>query len=86
MIEKLKLIEERYEEINAKLSDPNIVGDQGQYAALMREYKQLTPIIEKFREYCIFSARFDEADLMIKEAEDAECGTLRKQNIKRTSP
>ncbi|MBQ9953348.1 MAG: peptide chain release factor 1 [Clostridia bacterium] len=82
MIEKLKLIEERYEEINAKLSDPNIVSDQGQYAALMREYKQLTPIIEKFREYCIFSARFDEADLMIKEAEDAEMRDLAEAEYK----
>ena len=82
MTEKLKLIEDRYEEINAKLSDPTIVTDQGQYAALMREYKQLTPIIEKFREYCIFAARLEEAELMMKEADDTEMRELAEAEYK----
>ncbi|MBR2013768.1 MAG: peptide chain release factor 1, partial [Clostridia bacterium] len=34
------------------------------------------------REYCIFSARFDEADLMIKEAEDAEMRDLAEAEYK----
>ncbi len=69
MIEKLKLIDQRYEEINALLSDPEIITDQARYAALMKEYKQLTPIIEKFREYQKVQARFTEAEEMLKESD-----------------
>ena len=49
MFEKLQLIEERYEEINRRLMDPNVVSDQNAYRDLMKEYKNLTPIVEKFR-------------------------------------
>lgn len=61
MFEKLKALEERYEEINNKLMDPNIINDQALYTSLMKEYKNITPIIEKFREYKKAKASFDEA-------------------------
>lgn len=61
MFEKLKALEERYEEINRKLMEPDIVNDQEQYTALMKEYKNLTSIIEKFRDYKKSKASFDEA-------------------------
>ena len=69
MIEKLELIAGRYEEINAQLSDPNIINDQAQYAALMKEYKKLTPIVEKFRAYQTYLAHFSEAEEMMKETD-----------------
>ncbi len=61
MFEKLKLLEERYEEISEKLMDPDIINDNDQYKNLMKEYKNLTPIVEKFREYKAAKESFDEA-------------------------
>lgn len=61
MFEKLIALEERYDEINEKLMDPDIINDNNQYKALMREYKNLTPIIEKYREYKASKEAFDEA-------------------------
>ncbi|MCC8069862.1 MAG: peptide chain release factor 1 [Ruminococcus sp.] len=61
MFEKLQLMEERLNELNEKLSDPNVISDTKQYAELMREHKQLTPIIEKFKEYCSAKDSFNEA-------------------------
>lgn len=61
MFEKLKALEERYEEINNKLMDPDIINDQALYTSLMKEYKNITPIIEKFREYKKAKESFDEA-------------------------
>lgn len=60
MFEKLGATEQRYEEIAAKLYDPEVVSDQEQYTKLMKEYKQLTPLIEKYREYS--AARAAEAE------------------------
>ena len=51
MLNKLTDAEKRYLEIEQKLSEPDIFSDTEKYTALMKEYKALTPIIEKFREY-----------------------------------
>jgi peptide chain release factor 1 len=61
MFEKLKLMEERLNELNEKLSNPDVVSDPKQYAELMREHKQLTPIVEKYKEYCSAQDSFNEA-------------------------
>ena len=51
MFDKLEAIENKYEEINLKLTDPSVISDQDQYRALMKEYSDLTEIVEKYREY-----------------------------------
>lgn len=61
MFDKLELAEERYEEINQKLIDPNIINDNNQYRELMKEYKNLTPLIEKYREYVKVKNDFKQA-------------------------
>lgn len=61
MFEKLALMEEKYEEISNKLSDPDVVNDNKLYTQLMREFKNMTPIIEKYREYKAVSDNFSEA-------------------------
>ena len=61
MFEKLALMESKYEEISNKLSEPDIVSDNKLYTKLMKEYKNMTPIIEKYREYKKAQASFEEA-------------------------
>lgn len=51
MFDKLVGVERRYDEVNEKLCQSEIVSDQEQYKKLMQELKQLTPVVEKFREY-----------------------------------
>ena len=67
MIEKLQEVENRYDEINERLLDPSIMSDQKQYRDLMRESKNLTPIIEKFREYKKAREDNDEARLILED-------------------
>lgn len=68
MTEKLNEAEKRYEEISAKLSDSEIIGDQDQYKKLMKEYKNLAPLVEKFREYKKAQADLEEAKEMLEES------------------
>ena len=51
MFGKLELTEKRFEEINKILCEQDIMLDQNKYKSLMKELKNLTPIIEKYREY-----------------------------------
>ena len=61
MFEKLAAMESKYDEISERLSDPDIVSDNKLYTQLMREFKNMTPIIEKYREYKKQLAQNEEA-------------------------
>ena len=67
MFDKLILTEQRYDEINESLMNPDVINDQEQYRSLMKEYKVLTPIIEKYREYKSNKDAFEEAKMMLEE-------------------
>ncbi|MBQ1278900.1 MAG: peptide chain release factor 1 [Acutalibacteraceae bacterium] len=51
MFEKLSAVESRYEQIGVELTRPEIVSDNAQFTRLMKEHSELTPIVEKYREY-----------------------------------
>lgn len=61
MFDKLKEVEAKYNDISERLTDPAVISDNDRYKKLMREHKQLTPIIDKFHEYEAAKANFDEA-------------------------
>jgi len=51
MLDKLEGVNKRFEEIEAMLQQPDVAGDQERYRSLMKDYKYLTPIVEKYKEY-----------------------------------
>ena len=61
MFEKLAVMEEKYEEISRKLMNPDVISDNKLYSQLMKEYKNMTPVIEKYREYNKAREAFEEA-------------------------
>ncbi len=67
MFDKLLGIEERFESVNEQLCDPATVSDQQLYTKLMKELKQLTPVVEKFREYKSIKDTFDESKMLLDE-------------------
>jgi peptide chain release factor 1 len=75
MFEKLEATEQKYEDISEKLTNPDIIADTKQYAAMMKEYKSLTPLVEKFREYKAALTSISESEEMMKDS-DAEIREL----------
>ena len=67
MLDKLELIEKRFEEITMKLSDPAVLSDPEQYRALSIEHSSLSPIIEKFAVYKKAAAAHAEAKELLHE-------------------
>ena len=51
MFDKLNFLEEKYKELNSLISDPDVIADQERWRRLMKEQKDLTPIVEKYKEY-----------------------------------
>lgn len=82
MLEKLKLTEEKYNDIAEKLMNPDIISDTKAYASYMKEYKNLTPIVEKYREYCkILSDKTDAEELLADKSTDGEMKELAEAEL-----
>ena len=67
MLNKLALVEEHFEEICQKLYDPDVIADIGQYSALLKEHKNLEPVITKYREYKSADETLKESRAMLDE-------------------
>ena len=51
MFDKLENVEKRYEELNQKISDPEVIANQTEWQKLMKEHADIADIVEKYREY-----------------------------------
>ena len=61
MIEKLKQIKEKFIELTAKISDPDVIADMPTWQKLVKEHAELTPIVEKYDEYAKCEKDMNEA-------------------------
>ena len=83
MFQKLERAEDRYREIEQLITLPHIVSDNKQYSALMKEYKALTPIIEKYREYKSRDREMRDADEMMRDSSlDPDLRELAEEEFK----
>ncbi|MBI4698821.1 MAG: peptide chain release factor 1 [Nitrospirae bacterium] len=70
MIEKLQVIEDRYNELTRQLSDPEILTDFTRYQKLMKEQADISDVIKKFAEYKKILADMDEAEELLAGGDD----------------
>lgn len=81
MIDKIREINIHYNELSEKLADPEIVSDRAEYTKLMREHKHLTPIIDKYNEYCSHEASCKEALELLETETDSELRALAEETV-----
>ena len=72
MLEKLKLVEDRFEEINELIIRPDIISDQKKYIQISKEYKEIKKIIEKGSVYKNLLSNKSEALEIISNENDEE--------------
>ena len=72
MLDKLRSAKLKYDERNQKLMQPDIVNNNELYRELMREYKNLTPLVEKYQEYENAAEAYNEAVELLNEELDDE--------------
>ena len=72
MLDRLEVIENRFEELNMRLSDPSVINDQEQYLKLMKEHTELSDVVEKFREHKSFIKALEDAKHMLEDKPDKE--------------
>ncbi len=84
MLDKLQSAEKKYIAIEEALASPDAFSNQEKFTSLMKEYKTLTPIIEKFREYKKACSDNEEARQLLDETQDPEFKELASAEFKET--
>ena len=78
---RLTEIKDNFSDIQTKLSMPDVINDQKQYASLSKEYSNLKPIVEKFEEYIQCESNISSAEEVLNES-DTDLAELAKEEIK----
>ncbi len=72
MLDKLNIVQQRFNEISDLIIQPNIISDQKRYIKLNKEYKDFSVIIEKKKLYEELLANIKEAEEICKNEDDKE--------------
>ena len=83
MLEKVREIERRYAELEARLQQPETYADSALYAALSREEKELRPIAECYRRYTNLFQRESEAQSLLED-DDPELRSIAREELDET--
>ncbi|GBC78541.1 Peptide chain release factor 1 [bacterium HR08] len=74
--EKLREIVAKSEELDRQLADPEVLLDHERYVKLLKQQRELEPIIAKYREYERLRREWDDACALLEEETDGELREL----------
>ena len=81
MIEKLHIIQQRFDEVSDLIIQPDVIADQKRYIQLNREYKDLFLMVEKIKAYKTLLSNLEEAEQLLKEEQDEEMLAMAKMEV-----
>ncbi|MDJ0892200.1 MAG: peptide chain release factor 1 [Gammaproteobacteria bacterium] len=81
--EKLENLSDRLAEVGGLLADPGVIGDQSRFRSLSKEYAEINPVVESFREY-LGNARDMEAAREMAADADPAMRELGQEELRRT--
>ena len=82
MLDKLNIVQQRYNEVSDLIIQPDIITDQKRYIKLNKEYKDLGHLIEKKKKYESLISNKEEAEEIIKIEDDKEMLEMANQELK----
>ncbi|HEU0090772.1 MAG TPA: peptide chain release factor 1 [Vicinamibacteria bacterium] len=80
--QKLRDIESRFGEVEAKMSDPDIARDPSAFQRLARESKEITPIVERYRAYKAALGEISKIQEMVRGESDAEMKEMAHEELR----
>jgi len=81
MFDKLQTLESRYDELMARMADPALQSDAGEYRTVAKSLSDIQPLVEKFREYKTVAAEIAQAEELAASA-DAEMRELAAEELR----
>ncbi|MEO6724549.1 MAG: peptide chain release factor 1 [Blastocatellia bacterium] len=81
MFEKLEAIEKTYEDLNAQMTDNEIISDQTRYTKIARQHRELEAIVMKFREMKKLDSDIAGNKEILQDMDDAEMRELAETEL-----
>ena len=81
ILSKLDHLAERYEEVGALLSDPDIIGDQNKFRELSKEYAELEPLVKCYQNYQKVLESISDAKQLMKDP-DPDMRAMAQEELK----
>jgi peptide chain release factor 1 len=81
MFERLDQIEARYEELTQALASPETINDSGKYQKTAKAHSELTPIVEKYREYKDLTKGIADSKAMLAEEKDPDMRAYAQEEL-----
>jgi len=78
ILEKLKGIQQRFEEVGELITQPDIISDMKRYVKLNKEYKDLEPIVEAYKQYSNLLSNIEDAKSILSVEKDVEMREMAK--------
>src|SRR4051812_3613876 len=82
MFDKLEAVEKRYQDLEALLADPEIIGKRAEFQKLSKERADIVELVEAFREYKKIVAELD-ANKPLLEEKDPEMKAMAREESAR---
>jgi len=82
MLEKLNEIESKYEQLSNQLGDPDVVLDQGRYLKVIKQQRELEPIVQKYREYKSLRKEIADTRTLLQEESSPELKELAREELR----
>lgn len=81
MLDKIRIVKQRFDEINDLIIQPDVISDQKRYIQLNKEYKDLKKIVDKGLVYETLMKNITEAEDIIDDGSDAEMVEMAKMQL-----
>ena len=81
MFDKLEGLVDRLDTVLQELNDPDVAGNQNRFRDLMKEQNELTPIVEKYKEYKAEKQNIEDSLMLLEEESDEEMKELAKEEL-----
>jgi len=85
ILEKLEGVRVRFEEVGEMLTDPQVIADMKRFVKLNKEYHELEPVVEAYREYKSILAGIDSAHEILEKDNDEELRNMARTEIENLS-
>ena len=72
MFQKLEAVENRYEELNKKIADPEVIENTSEWTKFMKEHAEIEEVALKYKEYKQVQQSIEEAQEMLNDPEMRE--------------
>jgi peptide chain release factor 1 len=81
MLDKLKQLEKRYEEISAQMGQPDVVSDHERYSKLAKEYSDLEDTVKLGRKYRKVLSELEQTETMLENESDEAIRELAREEV-----